>query len=226
MVRKEPQRKPGEPARILIVDDHPLIRQGLILLLRTQRGLEVCGEADDAMSAMSAAESLEPDLVILDLSLGYTNGIDLIKDLRSRFPQLRILVLSMHDEAFYAERALRAGAGGYVMKGGPLEDVVLAVEKVLEGKVFVSEKMASQLMNRLVSDKSTQRDCSVAALSDRELRVMEMIGEGLGTGQIARNLNLSVKTIETHRARIKDKLRLKDATALRQYAIQWLRTRY
>jgi DNA-binding NarL/FixJ family response regulator len=211
-------------ARILLVDDHPLILEGLVRLINQQPDLEVCGEVGCPTDALLAARELGPDLMIIDLSLGSDSGLDLIAELNSRHPHIPMLVLSMHDETFYAERALKAGASGYIMKEQSPEKVVRAIQCVLEGEIYLSEKMAGKLLRRLAGKPALEETSPVSLLSQRELQVLEHIGSGLGTSEIARKLNLSVKTIETYRAHIKEKLHLEDATALRQFAIQWMKT--
>lgn len=217
------ERKGGEKkTRILVVDDHPLIRQGLIQLLGEQRDMEVCGEAGSGEEAVRAVEKLSPHLAIIDLSLGDMNGLDLVRDLGDRYPEVAVLVLSMHEELFYAERVLRAGAKGYIMKGGPLEEVMTAIRRVMKGDVYLSDKMTSRVMHRLVGSTFDENSSPMDALTDRELRVFILTGEGLGPSEIAEKLHLSVKTIETYRSRIKEKLDLADATALRRHAIHWV----
>jgi len=216
MSQKGPKR-----ARILIVDDHPVVRQGLALLIGQQEDLAVCGEAEDAAHAITAIEALKPDLVLVDVSLKGTDGIDLTKDIKGRFPSLPVLVLSMLDESFYAERALRAGAKGYVMKQEATDKVLTAIRKVLSGEVFVSDKMVSRMLQKMAGD-SVSGSTPVDLLSDREMTVFQLIGRGYSTARIAEELHLSVKTVETHRAHIKEKLNLADAAELSGYAGQWL----
>jgi DNA-binding NarL/FixJ family response regulator len=208
-------------ARILIVDDHPVVRQGLALLIGQQEDLSVCGEAEDAPRAISAIEALKPDLVLVDVSLKGTDGIELTKDIKIRFPSLPVLVLSMLDESFYAERALRAGAKGYVMKQEATDKILTAIRRVLSGEVFVSDKMVNRLLQKMAGDTASGGS-PVEVLSDRELTVFQLIGGGHSTARIAEELHLSVKTIETHRAHIKEKLKLSDAAELSGYAAQWM----
>lgn len=218
--------KEGETNRtkILVVDDHPIVRQGLSLLINQEEDLQVCGEAENAHEALNAIESLEPDMAIVDISLEGVNGVELIKNIKARFPGLLILVLSMHDESLYAERALRAGANGYIMKQEANEKVMEAIRQVLAGEIYVSDKLASKMLHQFVAGKSTPDGSLVQRLSDRELEVFQLIGQGHGTRQIAEELHLSVKTIESYRAHIKDKLKLKNATELVRYAIQWVQS--
>jgi DNA-binding NarL/FixJ family response regulator len=213
--------QPENRARILIVDDHALIRRGLEQIVNEQHDLEVCGEAESETEALEAIGALKPDLAIIDLSLGEKNGIDLIGSIKSKAPEIPILVLSMHEETFHAERALRAGAQGYIMKGGSLDNLKAAIRKVIGGDVYLSDKMTSMMARRLVGDNPQAFKSPLSVLSDRESRVFELIGEGYGPSEIASKLHLSVKTIETYRSNIKEKLNLESATALRQFAIQW-----
>jgi DNA-binding NarL/FixJ family response regulator len=208
-------------AKILIVDDHALIRRGLEQIVNEQQDLEVCGEAESEAEALQAVSDLKPDLAIIDLSLGEKNGIDLIGSIKSKAPELPILVLSMHEETFHAERALRAGAQGYIMKGGSLDNLTAAIRKVIGGDIYLSDKMTSMMARRLMGDNPQELKSPLSVLSDRESRVFELIGEGYGPSEIAGKLHLSVKTIETYRSHIKEKLNLESATALRQFAIQW-----
>jgi DNA-binding NarL/FixJ family response regulator len=208
-------------AKLLLVDDHPIIREGLIQILSAEPDLEVCGETGDAREAVLIAQSLQPDLAVIDLSLAEASGLDLLKDIRIRSPKTSILVLSMHDEELYAERVIRAGARGYVMKGERSKVLLEAVRKVLAGGIYLSEAISSRLLEKLVT-RAPRTASPLDALSDRELRVFQLIGKGLGPAQIAEALHLSVKTIETYRAHIKEKLGLPDAAALRHKAIQWL----
>jgi len=219
--RKSPAPKPAR-TRILLVDDHPLIHEGLVQLIAQEPDLETCGQAASGREALDMAASRNPALAIVDLSLLDMDGLDLIKDLAARFPGLAILVLSMRDERFYAERALRAGARGYITKGERPRTILAAIRRVLQGDVYLSDRMAALLMRRLIDHNSPEAATAVDALSDRELQVLSSIGEGLGPSQIADRLHLSVKTIETYRAHIKDKLSIDDAAALRQYAIHWM----
>ena len=207
---------------ILIVDDHPIVRQGLVLLINQEKDLEVCGQAEDAHEAMQAIRQLSPDMVIVDLSLKDTSGMELIKDLKIQHPDLPVLTLSMYDEAVYGERALRAGARGYVMKQEATGKVVTAIRRVLAGEVYVSDGMAAKMVSKFVGGAARRASSPADALSDRELEVFRMIGEGFGTREMADKLHLSIKTIETYRAHIKDKLGLEDANELLRTAIRWV----
>jgi DNA-binding NarL/FixJ family response regulator len=209
---------------VLIVDDHPIVRQGLAMLINQEQDLVVCGQAEDAHEAMRVVRESEPDMVIVDISLKETSGVELIKDLQVQYPDLPILTLSMHDEAVYGERALRAGARGYIMKQEATEKVVTAIRRVLEGEIYVSDVMAAKMVSKLVGGAGKKTGSSVERLSDRELEVFRMLGEGYNTREMAEKLHLSVKTIETYRAHIKDKLGLQDASELLRSAIQWVNT--
>ncbi|MBA7692108.1 Oxygen regulatory protein NreC [subsurface metagenome] len=185
----------------------------------------VCGQAEDAPQAMKAIKTLKPHIVIVDISLKETNGVELIKDIKVQYPSLLVLALSMHDEFLYAERCLRAGAKGYIMKQQATEKVVTAIRKVLNGQVYLSDKMAAKMMCKLVGGKPEIGASPIEHLSDRELEVFLLLGQGHGTRQIAGKLHLSIKTIETYRAHIKEKLNLASAAELLQYAIQWAGSR-
>jgi DNA-binding NarL/FixJ family response regulator len=211
----------GHPAKILIVDDHPIVRHGLAQLIDDEKSLSVCGSATSVAEALAAIESLGPDLVIVDLSLGDESGLELVKTARSLHPDLPLLVLSMHDEAYYADRVLRAGALGYIMKQEAPKQMVAAIHQVLEGKVYLSEAMAASMLTRMVGRKIVKGGTPVDQLTDRELQVLQLIGRGLGTRQIAEKLHLSVKTVENHREHIKAKLKLRSSSELVRYAVRW-----
>jgi DNA-binding NarL/FixJ family response regulator len=206
--------------KVMLVDDHPVMREGLSQLINHEGDLTVCGQFEDAARAFDATPRLLPDLVVVDLSLKGSSGLELVKNLRANYPKLLILVLSMHDESLYAERALRAGAIGYIMKQEAVERVLGAIRHVLNGGVYLSEKMNSKLMHQLAHGKSSGGGSLMERLSDRELEVFGLIGQGRGTRQIAEQLHLSVKTIESHRAHIKEKLDLKSSTELVHCAIE------
>jgi DNA-binding NarL/FixJ family response regulator len=208
---------------ILIVDDHPIVRQGLAQLIDQEPDLHVCGQAEDALQVIQAIGKLKPDLVIADLSLKETSGLELVKDIKVRHANLPVLILSMHDEAIYAERALRAGARGYVMKHEATDRVVTAIRRVLSGQIYVSENLAASMVGKLVTGPAGKDKLSVERLSDRELEVFRFIGQGYGTREMAEKLHLSLKTIETYRAHIKEKLYLHDANDLLRTAIQWVK---
>jgi DNA-binding NarL/FixJ family response regulator len=210
--------------KVLVVDDHPIVRQGLTQLIGQENDLYVIGGAEDAPAALDAIEKLQPDIALVDISLRETNGIELIKDIKIRHPRLPVLVLSMHQETFYAERVLRAGARGYVTKEEATERVVQAIRQVLSGQVYLSDRMASKMLSKLVEGRPGTDGMSIERLSDRELEVFEFIGHGLTTRQISQRLNRSIKTVESHRANIKRKLKLQNATELLQYAVQWVQS--
>lgn len=208
--------------KIFLVDDHPLMRQGIAQLVNAQPDMEVCGEAEDARSALKAIEANAPDVAIVDISLRGTNGIELIKNLKSLYKFLPILVLSMHDESVYAQRVLRAGALGYVMKQDASGKVVAAIRRIMSGEIYVNEKVGSQMLHQALTGRGKPTASPIDRLSDRELEVIEAIGQGIPTREIARNLNVSVKTIESHRAHIKDKIGLKNASELVKFSVQWV----
>ncbi len=205
---------------VFIVDDHPLLRQGLALLINQEPDLIVRGEAEDAHTALKAIAAINPDILIADISLKGPDGLDLLKTLRASYPDLPVLVLSMHDESIYAERALRARANGYIMKQEATEKVLVAVRRILSGDIYLSDKMANKLLHQYISGASADLNSRLSALSDRELEVFRLIGEGRGTRQIADSLHLSIKTVETYQAHIKDKLSLRSGRELVQHAIQ------
>jgi DNA-binding NarL/FixJ family response regulator len=220
---RHPEPPPGrQKRRLLLVEDHPVTREGLAQLLDQQPDLQVCGQAGTAPEALTATEILHPDLVLVDISLGGTSGIELIKDLASRDAKLPILVLSTHDELLYAERCLRAGARGYVMKHERTERVMAAIRLVLGGGVYLSEQMGNRLLDKVARSPAGPRVSEVDQLSDRELEVFRLIGEGRTTAKIAESLHLSVSTVETHRAHIKEKLQLETGTELFRRAVEWV----
>lgn len=207
--------------KVLVVDDHPIIRQGLALLINRESDLTVCGEAEDAHSAVQLIASAKPDILVVDISLNGPDGLDLLKDVRSRYPELPVLILSMHDESIYAERALRAGAQGYIMKQEATEKVLVALRRILGREIYVSEHIANRMLQRYIGSPSGDRSSTIADLTDRELEVFRLIGEGHSTRQIAEELHISVKTVESYQAHIKEKLSLRSARELVQHAIQW-----
>lgn len=206
---------------VFVVDDHPLLRQGLAMMINREPDLEVCGEAEEALAAMRAIAASTPDILIADISLNGPDGLDLLKNIRTLYPDLPVLILSMHDESIYAERALRARANGYIMKQEATEKVLIAVRRILDGEIYLSNRMANKLLQQYMSGQALEMDSRLAALSDRELEVFRMIGEGLGTRQIAEGLHLSMKTVESYQAHLKEKLSLRTGRELMQYAIQW-----
>jgi DNA-binding NarL/FixJ family response regulator len=207
--------------RILIVDDHPLVRLSLREVIQREQDLVVCGEAEDREQALATVASTNPHLAIIDLTLKSSDGMELIKDLRDRFPKVQILVLSMHDETLHAERAVRAGARGYITKQEATTKIMVAIRQVLNGEIYWSERAAARVASRIATRSRVASGFSVDSLADRELQVFELIGAGRSTRQIAAALHIDVSTVETYRARIKEKLNLKDALDLLQYAIRW-----
>ncbi len=217
------QSKTGPPARVLIVDDHPALREALALRIGRHPDLEVCGEAADAGEALRIIEETQPDVAVVDLSLKSGDGLDLIKRIKDRNHHIRMLVWSMHSESLYAERALRAGAMGYVNKDQATGTIIEAIRRVLEGKVWLSEAMAERMLRRAVGPARPGNTGSpLDTLADRELEVFRLIGEGMKTVEVAEQLHLSVKTVETYRDRIRFKLELRSGTELAHYATQWL----
>ena len=220
MTETAPVETSTKKHNILLIDDHPIVRQGLSQLINQEPDLHVSAEAASAREALEALSKAVPDIAIVDISLDDRSGIELIKDLRARNATLPILALSMHDEALYAERALRAGAKGYIMKQEATEQVMNAIRKVLQGTIYVSERMASRLLNQFVNTRPGDDESPLGRLSDRELEIFTMIGRGIGTREIANKLFLSIKTVEAHREHIKEKLKLKSGTELMRMAVQ------
>lgn len=208
--------------RILIVDDHPVVRQGIKHLLELEPDLNVCAEAESAGEALQALQKQKPDLAIVDISLKGTDGLELTKWIRAQDANLPILVLSMHDENLYAERVLRAGAHGYLMKAEVGDKIVAAVRKVMKGEIYLSDKVGQSILHEVTGRGAPPDESPIRNLSDRELEVFRLIGQGHGTREIASLLHLSIKTIETYRAHIKEKLGLTNATQLVRYAAQWV----
>lgn len=211
---------PPSKCRLFLVDDHPIVRQGLALFIEREPDLTVCGEAEDAASALQAIHESAPDFLILDISLDGRDGLDLLKTLRIRHPNLPVLVLSMHDESVYAERSLRAGANGYIMKQEAADKVITAIRRILGGDVYLSERLTKKMLQQFVNGSISPRD-PLAKLSDRELEVFRLIGAGHGTRQIADELHVSAKTVESYQAHIKEKLALRNARELVQHAVEW-----
>jgi DNA-binding NarL/FixJ family response regulator len=208
--------------QIFLVDDHPIMREGFAQLLNHEPELHVCGQAATAAQALESLDILKPDLVVVDISLSGTSGLELIKEIHARRPGQLTLALSMHDESVHGERALRAGARGYVMKNEPTEEIMSAIREVLRGEIYLSKRMRSLVVEKFLHSESVPTGSGVAQLSDRELEVFQLIGNGRKTRQIAAQLHLSVKTVETYRAHIKEKLRLEDGTELVRHAVRWM----
>ncbi|HXT10004.1 MAG TPA: response regulator transcription factor [Candidatus Angelobacter sp.] len=208
-------------AKIFLVDDHPLVREWLTNLIHQQPDLSVCGEAESAPQALQAVGNLKPDVAIVDISLKTGSGIELIKNIRTTAPEVAVIVLSMHDENLYAERALRAGARGYIMKRETAKKVIAAIRQVLEGKLYLSDQLTESFAEKFVGGDSPPASPSIGQLSDRELEVFQLLGQGYETRQIAESLSISMKTVQAFCARIKEKLKLASATELLREAIRW-----
>ena len=209
-------------AKVLIVDDHPVVREGLADLLNAQSDFTVCGEAGSSRKAMAAITETQPDLGVVDITLPGANGIELIKNIVAQWPNLPVLVLSSYDETLYAERALRAGAKGYVMKQEATETLTVALRRIRNGQIYVSPKLANKLMRKAINGNSPHENSPLDILTDRELETLELVGHGHSTRQIADDLGLSIKTIESHRAHLKEKLNLKTGAELVRFAVQWV----
>lgn len=218
MTKTQP-KAPSAAVRIIIVDDHPIVREGLAMHIATQSDLDVCGEAEDVPGALALVASARPDLAIVDISLKSGNGLDLIRRIKDRQDAVRILVWSMYPENLYAERALHAGAQGYLNKGQATHHVLDAIRALLQGKVYVSGELADQLLNRAVG-RTTEERSPIERLSDRELETFQLMGNGLTTESIAERMHVSPKTVDTYRARIKEKLGLSNMTEMIQRAAQ------
>lgn len=216
------EKKPEEKTRVLVVDDHPVLRQGLIQLLDRQSDLTVCGEADSVSSAHAAVKRCRPDLLLLDLRLGSGDSIEFIKSLRNGYNDLQILVVSQHDESVFAERCLRAGADGYIIKQEASEEVLVAIRTVLAGECYISRKIAARVPGQTGTHPRFEENASIAGLSDRELYVFQLLGSGMSTREIATLSSLSMKTIESYRENIKHKLGIKDREGLVERARNWV----
>jgi DNA-binding NarL/FixJ family response regulator len=208
-------------SRIFLIDDHPLVREGLINLINSQRDLVVCGEAEDSAGAMTGIAKTRPDVALVDISLKNESGLELVKNLESQFPLVALIVLSMHDEALYAERALRAGARGYVMKRESSKSVLASIRRVLEGGVYVSERVVNSMARRLSSSPKEAETSPVERLSDRELEIFRLLGQGRTTAQMAEDLHLSLKTVQAYCARAKEKFGVSSLGELVRAAIRW-----
>ena len=224
-VVNNPKAELDESIHIVVVDDHPLFRHGLVQLLNSDDGFSVVGEASSAPEALSLTRKLKPHLVIADLGLKGPGGLELTKSLRVEFPKMPVLVLSMHDEPTYAVRSLRAGANGYVTKQDALGSVLIAVREVIDGRVYLSPSMASEVITNVVLTKNAPGANPTDSLTDRELEILEHIGKGDEVKNIAKELHLSPKTVEAHRARIKEKLKLANARQVARFAVQWVSAR-
>lgn len=207
--------------RVFLIDDHPIVRHGIAQLLSAEADLDVCGQADDARTALDAIAAASADVITVDVSLGSASGIDLLGELKERAPRAGLLVVSMHDERLYAERSLRAGASGYVMKHEAISMIVRAIRTVAAGRIFVSDAISMRLLRRWVASGGPDQVSPLETLSNRELHVLELIGRGRGTREIAEVLHISIKTVESYRARLKEKMDLRSGIELTQFAIRW-----
>jgi DNA-binding NarL/FixJ family response regulator len=223
--KKAPAPHSTRKARILVADDHPLFREGLVQLVDRERDIACCGQTNTVAATQQAVTTLMPDLLVLDLRLKDSDGLELIKGLKARFPELRILVLSQHDETLYAERALRAGAKGYLMKEEATREVLNAIRTTLQGELYLSRRMTVRALHKLLDNPPQARGNYLERLTDRELQVFQMLGAGKATADIAAELHLSSKTVETHRENIKHKLGLHNAADLLCHAVNWVQGR-
>jgi len=212
-----------QTASIMIVDDHPIVANGIQQLIDRETDMKVIQSVQDAESAIKYIEKVTPDLIIVDISLkGSTNGIDLIKSLKKRYPKIKSLVLSMHEENLYAERAIKAGAKGYIMKNDLTDNIVKAIRNILSGNLYLSDIITSKLLNQVVNEEEKKDDeTELKNLSDREFEVFQFISRGIKTSDIAKEINISVKTVEAHKLRIRNKLNLNSSNELNKYAIEW-----
>ena len=215
------QRNGRKRSKVLIVDDHPITRHGLAQLLNHEADLSVCGEAEDAQKALGLIKSLQPDLVLSDITMTGKSGLELIKEMQVQHPQVAVLVLSMHDESIYAERILRAGARGYLMKSAGGAELLVAIRQVLRGEVYLSKKMSAKMINLLSGNRPKKNRSALEMLTDREFEVFQLMGQGLSTREIGQRLHISSKTVDTHRLNIKDKLDLKTLPELMRHAVRW-----
>jgi DNA-binding NarL/FixJ family response regulator len=216
-------KKRKKVIQIMIIDDHPIVRQGLKMILEREEDFSICAEASNASEAIRVIGDRNPDVVIVDISLdGTTNGIELVKGIKERYPGILSLVLSMYDESLYAERAIRAGASGYVMKKEADNNIISAIRLILKGDLYLSDDISKSIVKKLLHVSSDQELSPESVLTDRELEIFMMIGNGIGTREISRRLNLSLNTIETHRRHIKEKMQFKDLNELVKYAVQWV----
>jgi DNA-binding NarL/FixJ family response regulator len=222
MSASKPHGSRNANKRVLVVDDHPMTRYGIVQLLQREAGLEVCGESDTAMQALEMVSTLKPDLVVTDLSMPGKHGLEFIKDMRVMHPEVPVLVISMHDEALYADRVLKAGGRGYVMKHAGGEELLEAVHRVLEGHVYLGEEMTKETLNALARPEAKRAESVVGQLTDREFQVFQCLGQGMTSRQIGDQLHMSVKTVETHRRHLREKLNVQTGPALIQFAVRWV----
>ena len=223
MLKKQRTATKQNKSKVLIVDDHPIVREGLVALIDRQGDLKVCGQADDAYDALKSIDKLKPNVVIVDISLKGSNGIELTKSIRAQYPALPVIVFSFHDESLYAERALQAGASAYLTKKADSEKILKAIRTVLNGELYVSDELSKKLLHKIIGDKTGKTITPIDNFSDREFEVFRLIGQGYRAAEAAKQLHLSSKTIETYRERIKRKLGLGDSSELLRYAIKWSR---
>jgi DNA-binding NarL/FixJ family response regulator len=224
MQRSRTNQSPETVKRVILVDDHPIMRHGLAQLIRMENGLDVCGEAGSAREGLDLVGKLKPDLAVIDLTLPDKNGLELVKDIRAMHPATVCLVLSMHDEALYGERSLRAGARGYVMKEEAADHLITAIHKIMSGGLYVSETLNARMLEQMTAP-TRAKAAGIDSLTDRELEILELIGKGVATKNIATQLSISARTVEAHRAHVKEKLGITDGAALVRYAVQWVETR-
>jgi len=221
---QRPRTSEKSVKRIVLIDDHPIMRHGLAQLIRAEDGLDVIGEAGSAREGLEVVGKLKPDLAVVDLTLPDKNGLEVVKDIRAMHPSTQCIVLSMHDETLYGERALRAGARGYVMKEAAADHLVTAIHKVISGGLYVSESLNARMLEQ-VTGAARSKATGMDALTDRELEILALIGKGVATKIIAAQLSISARTVEAHRAHIKEKLGMTDGAALVRYAVQWVESR-
>ncbi|MBL9132242.1 MAG: response regulator transcription factor [Verrucomicrobiaceae bacterium] len=224
MQRPRTSKNTENVKRVVLVDDHPIMRHGLAQLIRAEGGLDVCGEAGSAREGLETVGKLKPDLAVIDLTLPDKNGLELVKDIRAAHPATQCLVLSMHEEALYGERSLRAGARGYVMKEEAADHLITAIHKVLSGGLYVSETLNARMLEQMTAS-TRARATGIDSLTDRELEILELIGKGVATKNIAAQLSISARTVEAHRAHVKEKLGVTDGAALVRHAVQWVEGR-
>lgn len=224
MQRSRTNQSPETVKRVILVDDHPIMRHGLAQLIRMENGLDVCGEAGSAREGLDLVSKLKPDLAVIDLTLPDKNGLELVKDIRAMHPSTVCLVLSMHDESLYGERSLRAGARGYVMKEEAADHLITAIHKIMSGGLYVSETLNARMLEQMTAP-TRAKAAGIDSLTDRELEILELIGKGVATKNIATQLSISARTVEAHRAHVKEKLGITDGAALVRYAVQWAETR-
>jgi DNA-binding NarL/FixJ family response regulator len=222
MGQAKPTALKEKRARILLADDHAVVRFGIAQLINREKDLVVCGEEEDASKALNAIARLKPDLVIADISLKDSSGLELMRNIQAQHPKIPVLVMSAHDESIYAEIAFRAGAQGYLMKEEAIEKTLTAIRRVLSGSIYVSEALGAKMLEHQIRGQTDATVSPMKTLSDRELEVLQLIGQWKGTRQIAEELHLSIKTIEYYREQIKEKLSLKNASELTQYATSWV----